>query len=95
MIFQTAFLYVAILYKFRINFFKSVILTFIKAKWHSRTIMVCNTPQLRRNEKMEVFAELFKSPVGILSLITLLSICVIAAFLFFWVKKQADKSAKL
>ncbi|WP_416191199.1 DUF3149 domain-containing protein [Neisseria sp. CCUG12390] len=43
---------------------------------------------------MEVFAELFKSPVGILSLITLLSICVIAAFLFFWVKKQADKAGK-
>ncbi|PSJ80072.1 DUF3149 domain-containing protein [Neisseria iguanae] len=43
---------------------------------------------------MEVFAEFFKSPVGILSLITLLSICVIAAFLFFWVKKQADKFTK-
>lgn len=43
---------------------------------------------------MEVFAELFKSPVGILSLVTLLSVCVIATFLFFWVKKQADQASK-
>lgn len=41
---------------------------------------------------MEVFAELFKSPVGILSFITLLSICIIAVYLFFWVKKQTEKS---
>lgn len=43
---------------------------------------------------MEVFAGLFKSPVGILSLITLLSVCLIAAYLFFWVKKQTEQSDK-
>lgn len=39
---------------------------------------------------MELFAELFKSPIGILSFITIAVIMVIAVFLFFWVKKQVD-----
>ena len=43
---------------------------------------------------MGVFAELFKSPVGILSAITILMVIVIATFLFFWIKKQAEKSKK-
>lgn len=42
---------------------------------------------------MGVFAELFKSPIGILSAITIGTVIVIAAYLFFWVKKQADSSA--
>ncbi len=41
---------------------------------------------------MELLNELFKSPVGILSFITILFVIVIATFLFFWVKKQADRS---
>lgn len=41
---------------------------------------------------MELLNELFKSPVGILSLITIVFVIVIATFLFFWVKKQADRS---
>ncbi|MDO4249151.1 MAG: DUF3149 domain-containing protein [Neisseria sp.] len=40
---------------------------------------------------MELIAELFRSPVGILSFITIFMVVIIAAFLFFWVKKQADK----
>lgn len=43
---------------------------------------------------MGVFAELFKSPVGILSFITIASIIVIAAYLFFWIKKQTEKTKK-
>ena len=41
---------------------------------------------------MELLNELFKSPIGILSFITIAMIIVIATFLFFWVKKQADKN---
>ena len=40
---------------------------------------------------MGVFAELFKSPVGILSMITIATVMVIAAYLFFWIKKQTEK----
>ena len=40
---------------------------------------------------MELLNELFKSPVGILSLITIVMVIVIATFLFLWVKKQANK----
>lgn len=40
---------------------------------------------------MELIGELFKSPVGILSFVAIFVVIVIAAFLFFWVKKQADK----
>ncbi|MDO4997572.1 MAG: DUF3149 domain-containing protein [Neisseria sp.] len=40
---------------------------------------------------MAVFQELFKSTVGILSFITIAMVIVIAVFLFFWVKKQAEK----
>lgn len=43
---------------------------------------------------MGVFGELFKSHVGILSLITILVVIVIATFLFLWVKKQADKESR-
>lgn len=42
---------------------------------------------------MGVFGELFKSPVGILSLITICVVIVIASYLFLWVKKQADKES--
>ncbi|WP_082402961.1 DUF3149 domain-containing protein [Neisseria sp. 74A18] len=40
---------------------------------------------------MELLKELFESPVGIMSLLTILFVIVIATVLFFWVKKQADK----
>ncbi|MFV2028747.1 DUF3149 domain-containing protein [Neisseria sp. S1] len=43
---------------------------------------------------MELFKELFASPVGILSFITIAVVIVIATFLFFWVKKQADNSSQ-
>lgn len=43
---------------------------------------------------MEVFAQLFTSPVGLASLLTIASVCVIAVYLFFWVKKQTEKSDK-
>ena len=43
---------------------------------------------------MELFAELFKSPVGILSLIIIVVIIMIATYLFFWVKKQVEKDGK-
>lgn len=39
---------------------------------------------------MSVLAELFKTPVGIASALTILGVCVIAVFLFFWVKRQVD-----
>lgn len=39
---------------------------------------------------MDVFTELFKSPIGWLSLFTIGFIICMAGFLFFWVKKQAD-----
>ena len=42
---------------------------------------------------MELLNELFKSPIGILSLITIVMVMVIATFLFFWVKKQANKKS--
>lgn len=42
---------------------------------------------------MDVFAELFKSPTGILSVITIGFVAVIAVYLFFWVKKQVEKDA--
>ena len=41
---------------------------------------------------MELLKELFASPVGILSFITIAFVIVIATFLFFWVKKQADQA---
>lgn len=41
---------------------------------------------------MEVFLELFKSPIGLLSAFTICFVMVIATYMFFWVKKQADKS---
>ena len=41
---------------------------------------------------MELLNELFESPVGIMSLLTIVCVIVIASFLFFWIKKQADKS---
>ncbi|MDO1509047.1 MULTISPECIES: DUF3149 domain-containing protein [Neisseria] len=41
---------------------------------------------------MELLNELFKSPIGILSFITIMFVMVIATFLFFWVKKQTDKN---
>ena len=44
---------------------------------------------------MELIGELFKSPVGILSFITIFVVIIIAAFLFFWVKKQADKGSTI
>ena len=47
-----------------------------------------------RERFMELFAELFKSPVGILSLITIVVIIMIATYLFFWVKKQVEKDGK-
>ncbi len=40
---------------------------------------------------MELFAELFKSTIGLLSLFTISFIIVMAAYIFFWVKKQAAK----
>lgn len=43
---------------------------------------------------MELFAELFKSPVGILSLITIVVVVLIASYMFFWVKKQVGKDKK-
>lgn len=44
---------------------------------------------------MDVFAQLFKSPVGMMSLATIAFIIVIAVFMFFWVKKQADNDKKI
>ncbi len=43
---------------------------------------------------MELWAELFKSDVGILSIVTIAVIIVIAIFLFFWVRKQVNQDAK-
>lgn len=37
-----------------------------------------------------VLAELFKTPFGIASAITILGVIVIAIFMFFWVKRKAD-----
>ncbi len=42
---------------------------------------------------MELLKELFASPVGILSFITIIAIIIIAIFMFFWVKKQADSDS--
>ncbi len=39
---------------------------------------------------MDLWAELFKSDVGILSMITIGVIIVIAIYLFFWVRKQVN-----
>lgn len=44
---------------------------------------------------MELLNELFKSPVGILSMITILFVMVIATFLFFWVKSKQTAARKL
>ncbi|WP_373795507.1 DUF3149 domain-containing protein [Neisseria dentiae] len=41
---------------------------------------------------MDLISELFESPVGILSLLTIVLVMVIATVLFFWVKRQAGKS---
>ncbi len=43
---------------------------------------------------MDLLNELFKSPVGILSFITIAVVCVIAVFLFLWVKKQVAKDSR-
>lgn len=43
---------------------------------------------------MDILLEMFKSPIGILSLITIGFVIVIATFMFFWVKAQADKESK-
>lgn len=48
--------------------------------------------EYHREHTMELLNELFESPVGIMSLLTILFVIVIATFLFFWLKKQADKS---
>ncbi len=44
---------------------------------------------------MELIVELFKSPVGIFSAFTIFMVIVIAVFLFFWIKKQADKESNV
>lgn len=41
----------------------------------------------------QLFSELFKSPIGLLSLLTIGTVFFIAGFMFFWVKKQTDKDA--
>ncbi|WP_084224422.1 DUF3149 domain-containing protein [Stenoxybacter acetivorans] len=38
----------------------------------------------------DLISELFESYVGIISIITILVVVVIAAYMFFWVKKQAN-----
>lgn len=43
---------------------------------------------------MALFAELFKSPIGLLSLFTIAFVIVIATFLFLWVRKQAQLDAR-
>lgn len=42
---------------------------------------------------MTLLNELFKSPVGILSLTTIVFVIIIAAVLFFWVKKQVGRDS--
>lgn len=39
---------------------------------------------------MNVFAELFKSQIGILATLTIFLVIVIATFMFLWVRKQAN-----
>ncbi|MBR5939701.1 MAG: DUF3149 domain-containing protein [Neisseriaceae bacterium] len=43
---------------------------------------------------MALFAKLFSSTIGLLSLFTIAFVIVMAIFLFFWVGKQAEKDAK-
>lgn len=43
---------------------------------------------------MQVFSELFKSPVGMASLATIVAIIIIAVFLFFWVKRRVENDSK-
>lgn len=43
---------------------------------------------------MDIFIKLFQSDVGLFSAATLGLIVLIATYLFFWVKKQADKETK-
>lgn len=40
---------------------------------------------------MDVLSELFRSPIGLLSLFTIAFVIGMAIFLFFWVKKQTEK----
>ena len=40
---------------------------------------------------MELLKELFSSSIGILSFVTIFVIIIIAIYLFFWIKKQAEK----
>ncbi|MBQ9683611.1 MAG: DUF3149 domain-containing protein [Neisseriaceae bacterium] len=43
---------------------------------------------------MALFAKLFSSFVGLISLFTIAFVVVMAVYLFFWVGKQAEKDAK-
>lgn len=43
---------------------------------------------------MDIFQYMLSTPFGVLSLITIVMVIVIAAFLFFWVKKQADRDSR-
>lgn len=44
---------------------------------------------------MPLVNALFSSHIGIMAFITIFMIGVIATFLFFWIKKQADKERHL
>ncbi|MBR7002166.1 MAG: DUF3149 domain-containing protein [Neisseriaceae bacterium] len=43
---------------------------------------------------MAIFAKLFSSFIGLISLFTIAFVIVMAVYLFFWVGKQAEKDAK-
>lgn len=43
---------------------------------------------------MDVFQYMLSTPFGLFSLVTILMVIAIAAFLFFWVKKQAERDSQ-
>lgn len=43
---------------------------------------------------MDVFQYMLSTPFGLFSLATIVMVIAIAVFLFFWVKKQADRDSR-
>lgn len=50
-----------------------------------------STNSQEKGTKMDVFQYMLSTPFGLFSLFTIAMVIVIAVFLFFWVKKQAER----
>ena len=73
----------------------SIVLTYINAEISAvRKMPIVTFCKWNRGTQMALFAKLFSSTIGLLSLFTIAFVIVMAIFLFFWVGKKAQEDAK-